>query len=74
MTQVGLAGEARKAHASLMEDRRVELHASREVTALREWYYGDLRPKLARAAQAGVVPSPKAQAFDLEFRELLAQG
>ena len=57
-----------------MEDRRVELHASDEVTALREWYYGDLRPKLARAAQAGVVPSPKAQAFDLEFRELLAQG
>jgi len=57
-----------------MEDRRVELHASDEVSALREWYFGDLRPKLARAAQAGVVPSPKAQAFDLEFRELLAQG
>ena len=57
-----------------MKDRRVDLHASDEVTALREWYYGELRPKLARAAQAGVVPSPKAQACDLEFRELLAQG
>ena len=57
-----------------MKDRRVELHASDEVSALSEWYYGDLRPKLARAARTGVVPSPKAEAFDRELRELLARG
>jgi len=41
---------------------------------MREWYYGHLRPKLARATQAGVVPSPQAMAFDRDLRGLLARA
>ena len=43
-----------------------------ELVELQAWYLDHLRPKLARAAQAGVVTRPDALAFDREVRGLLA--
>jgi hypothetical protein len=44
---------------------------TKNLTELRSWYLGSLRPKLARAADGGTVAPGAVAALDRQVRELL---